>query len=698
MYSHQVNNSMAQWQDRLVLTSWPRKAARVWVTAYCFVVLHLWPSLAHGEMGIEASSPVPPPAISDETSLFLEIPSVYGASKYEQKVTEAPSSVTIITDEEIKKHGYRTLADILQNVNGFYVTYDRNYSYLGARGFGRPGDYNTRILLLVDGHRLNDNVYEGAYIGTEGRLDVDLIERVEIIRGPSSSLYGTNAFFGVINVITKRGRNIKGVEVSSEVGSFDTYKGRFTYGDRFSNGLEFLFSGSFADSNGQGRLFFKEFNAPTTNNGIARNVDTDRYYHFFTKGSFADFTLQGSYTRRDKRIPTGAFGTVFNSRRTHSSDELGYVDLKYEHEFAKQVGVMARLYYDRSYYHGEYLYDYSETAVPSLVLNQDFLLGEWWGGEVKLTKRLFQRHKLTVGGEFRDNLNQNQRNADKNPYASYLNDRRSSKIWALYFQDEISILENLILNAGIRYDHYSSFGGTVNPRLALIYNLPKTSIKLLYGEAFRAPSAFEQFYVSGDRYKANPNLKPEEIKTYEFVIERYLGSHLRAAASGYYYTINGLISQVTDPDEILVFRNLDSVEAKGLELDLEGKWASGWEGRVSYALQRAEDGKTGKRLTNSPQHMIKANLIIPLIQDRLFAGFETRYMSARYTLSGKTSNNYFLTNFTLFSQNLLKGVEFSGSIYNPFGQRYGDPGSGEHRQDIILQDGRTFWLKAKYSF
>ena len=89
---------------------------------------------------------------------------------------------------KFKRYGYRTLADILRSVRGFYVTNDRNYSYLGVRGFSRPGDYNARILLLVDGHRLNDNIFGAALIGTEFPLDVDLIERVEIIRGPSSSL------------------------------------------------------------------------------------------------------------------------------------------------------------------------------------------------------------------------------------------------------------------------------------------------------------------------------------------------------------------------------------------------------------------------------------------------------------------------------------------------------------------------------
>jgi len=111
---------------------------------------------------------------------------VYSASMYLQSDREAPSSVTIVTAEQIRKFGYRTLADILRSVRGFYVSYDRNYSYLGVCGFSRPGDYNDRIQLLIDGHRLNDNVYGQAFIGTEFPLDIDLIDHVEIVRGPGS--------------------------------------------------------------------------------------------------------------------------------------------------------------------------------------------------------------------------------------------------------------------------------------------------------------------------------------------------------------------------------------------------------------------------------------------------------------------------------------------------------------------------------
>ena len=110
-------------------------------------------------------------------------------------------------------HAYRTLADVLNSVRGFYTSYDRNYSYIGVRGFARPGDYNTRVLLLIDGHRFNEPTYDMAAIGTDFPIDVSLVDKVEVIRGPASSLYGTSAFFAVINVITKTASARQGTQV-----------------------------------------------------------------------------------------------------------------------------------------------------------------------------------------------------------------------------------------------------------------------------------------------------------------------------------------------------------------------------------------------------------------------------------------------------------------------------------------------------
>ncbi len=193
-------------------------------------------------------------SLSFEELLELNVDRVYTASKYEQSISRAPASVSIVTSDDIRKLGLRTLAGVLQSVRGVYVPYDRTYSYLGIRGFQRPGDYNSRVLLLVDGHRLNENLYGAFLLGTEAVPDVDLIDRVEVIRGPSSSLYGESAFLGVVNVITKRGRQLNGFEVSGEVASFDTYYGRLSFGQKFDNETEVLLSASWYDSAGHESL------------------------------------------------------------------------------------------------------------------------------------------------------------------------------------------------------------------------------------------------------------------------------------------------------------------------------------------------------------------------------------------------------------------------------------------------------------
>lgn len=633
--------------------------------------------------------------LSVEQLMNVEVATVYGASKYEQKVTDAPASVSIITADEIKKYGYRTLADILRSVRGFFVTYDRNYNYIGVRGFNRPGDLNTRVLLLVDGHRINDNVYESAPIGTEFPLDVDMIERVEVIRGPGSSLYGTNAFFGVINVLSRQGNDLHGMELSSSAGSFDTYTGRISYGHEFTNGLGMVLSGSIMDSRGQDRLFFPEFNTPDQNNGIAEHADDDKNYQLFTKLAYRDFTLTGVYASREKGIPTASFGTVFNTDRTRTTDEHGFLDLKYAHRFAEETDVTARIYYDRFYYHGDFLNDY-----PPVTLNKDYGWGDWWGMEAQVTRTFLEHHKLTGGAEFRDNIRQDQRNYDAAPSFQYLDDKRRSTIWAAYLQDEFQIFNDLSLTAGIRYDHYDTFGGTVNPRLALVYKpLEGTVFKLLYGEAFRAPSVFESYYADGQTTKANPDLKPEKIRTYELVYEQYLGTHYRSSLSGFYYRIDDIITQQNDPaDGLNQFNNIDKADAKGMELELEGKWDNGLQGRLSYTFQDTEDLQTGTRLTNSPRHLVKANLIAPLIREHLFAGIEEQFMSSRTTPSGGSAAEWYTTNLTLFGQKLLPGLDLSATLYNLFDQHYGDPVGVDFRQNTIGQDGRTFRVKLTYQF
>lgn len=623
--------------------------------------------------------------LSIEELLSIE---VYSASRFRQKTTEAPATVTIVTAADIRNLGHRTLADVLSGVRGMYVTYDRNYQYLGVRGFNRPGDYNSRILLMVDGYRLNDPVYDQANIGTEFPLDMDLVERVEIVRGPGSSIYGSNAFFAVVNVITKHGHDFNGAEVSAGVGSYGTGKGRLSYGAETGNGVDLLLSATASDSSGQ-NLYFPEYN------GIARNLDGDRYRQLFGKLSHSGYTLTGAYASRTKQVPTAAYGALFNQPGHETIDTQGHVNLAYYGAPSEAWRVAGRVFY------GNYRFTGNYPLGPPVVMNRDETEGRWAGAEARLMGS-FDRHKLVLGAEYQDNIRQDQRNFDVAPYVVYLDDRRSSSRGGVYAQDEISLIPGLLLNAGVRHDRYSTVGGTTNPRLGLIWNPQETStFKLLYGTAFRAPNAFEQYYHDGNATsKASLNLKPERIATWTLVAEQELQPDFRLSASAYRNEIHDLIDQVADPaDGLLVFRNLGNVRTHGAEFEAERAWAGGARLRASYAWQITRDRSSGAELVNSPRHLAKFNYSRPLFDDALRTGVELHYNGPHRTLAGATIGGHAVANLTLSSGKPARGMELSASIYNLFDKRYADPARPEHVPiDVIAQDGRNFRLKLGYRF
>lgn len=631
----------------------------------------------------------------------LEVPTVVSASKFEQKSTEAPSSVTVITSDEIKRYGYRTLADILASVQGFYVSYDRNYDFLGARGVNL-GDFNSRILLLINGHRVNNDLNDGAYIGTAFLLDVDLIDRVEIIRGPGSALYGNNAFFGVVNVITRQGKQVNGAEISGTYGSYDEYSGRVTFGSQFTNGLQFLLSGTLYNNDGPENLFYPQFNTPSQNNGIAHNMDNDGFGSFFGSVNYKDWTVEGGFINREKVNPTAQFGTTFDDPRLQTIDDRSYATVKYAHKFSDTLDVSANVYYDRSDIQIGYPAPIGVSA-PGPFYYQEQEAGQWAGGEVQLNKKIFNRHILTVGAEFRDDFEQDDHLFQVQPTTGNVfnvHDRRQN--YGLFMQGDFLIVTNLHLNAGLRYDQSydqrDHFSPSWSPRAALIYNpFEQSTFKFIYGTAFRDPSFFELSEL------ATSGIKPqsEKISSYEVVYEQGIGRHLRSSISGFYNRMDDLINIQNGN-----FTNFNA-DTFGTELALEGKWEDGIITRLSYTLQHTENRDGGKGLADSPEHLIKFNASAPLYKDKIFAGLEVQYISKRHTVftdfSGMTEfgadvPGYAVINLTLFSQNLIKNLDMSVGIYNLLDKTYYDPASNSHLQNAIQQDGRTFRAKLTYRF
>jgi iron complex outermembrane receptor protein len=632
-------------------------------------------------------------ASGTEAILFDEIPSVFGASKYEQRLDEAPSSVTLITADEIRRYGYRTLADVMRSVRGFYVTYDRNYSYIGARGFGRSTDYNSRVLLLIDGHPTNENVYGMSAFGNEGLIDVAAVDHIEVIRGSSSSLYGTNALFAVVNVVTRRGRDVAGFELGAEAASLETRGGRIAFGDRFDNGGELLLSMSGFHSAGNGRLYYPEYDDPATNDGIAENMDDERWRRARLRYAHGPFSIDAAYVKRVKTVPTASWVSLdmssvdqrFNNPEVGTSDERFFWIAGYQDEVGAHGRLSAHLSQDVYVYSGVY----AAADTGGSVINRDRTDGRWWIGDVNYASDAFDRHRVLAGGTVQYNTHADQQNVNDDPPEVITSDQREYVQWSLYAQDEWRFLPGWIANLGVRYDHDPVWDGTTNPRLALIHQItPSTAVKLLYGQSFRAPSLYEIYYY----LPHSTGLRPERIRTTELVVEHSLRESLRAVASVYQYRMDDIINQQDD----YTFLNTGAVRARGIELELEGAFASWLDGRVSGGWQRAVDIETDELLDNSPQRLAKLTLSSPLIGRALVAAVDAQYVGARRTRAGGRVSEYAVANLTFSGAVLSQNLNWSASVYNAADRAYADLGGEEHVQETLPQDGRGYRLNVQY--
>jgi len=632
--------------------------------------------------------------VADLTALPIEQlmqVEVESASRFRQQAIDAPAAVSVVTADEIRTFGYRTLADVIGSMRGIYLTSDRYFNYVGVRGFARSGDYNSRILLLIDGIRQNDAVYNQAMVGNESPIDVGLIERVEFIPGAGSSVYGANAFFGVINVVTRNGRDVGGTEAALTAGSYGTGKLRVTHGADGGNGVDWLVSASGYRQRGQD-LYFPEYGAR------AEGLDGDRSDRVFAKLRTPQLTVSFIAGRRTKENPTASYSQAFNAAGSKSLDESAALSAEYRRELSTELTLTARGYAQQYAYRGDFIYD-----APPLYINRDEAEGRMWGGELQLTSTHFRGHRIVVGADYRRDSGVVQKNFDVDPYVSYLDSRVNERAHGVYVQDEIAFASSWLLNIGVRRDQVGEHDSATSPRLGLIYKLlPQTAVKLLYGEAFRPPNAFERYYETNTPggYRLNPGLRPESLRSRELVVEHALSPSQRVVASIYRNDVDNLISQQYDAvADRLYFDNIDRVRAKGVELEWTARFAGGVAARIGASWQRAEDGTTGNRLSNSPARMFKANLSAPFWGERLFAGLELQAMSSRQAELGGEAPGFAIANLTLRMPKVAPGLDLSASAYNLFDRKYFDPAGSE--QDPIrrlARDGRNFRVKLDYRF
>ncbi|MBL8473345.1 MAG: TonB-dependent receptor [Rhodocyclaceae bacterium] len=603
-----------------------------------------------------------------ETLLDLNVET---ASRFPQKRSEAPSAVTIITADDIRAYGYRTLGDLLNAVRGLYVFTDRAYDFLGARGFGRPGDYNGRLLLLIDGYRTNEPVYGTAAIGTEAFLDMALIERVEFVPGPGSAVYGNNAFFGVINVITKNGQSFQGAQLAQTAGDHGLLATRATFGRRYENGADLVLSASRYADRGL-PIRFPPATVPGLPDATARQSSYTLTDRAFAKFSYGRFGLELGWVTRTIGFANVQTGSAYDDPRTRDIDTQHFLSLTYNPFCGQKLECSLRTDF------GAYDYDqyapYIDPPGSPKIVNHDLSRGRWWSAEAKFVWTGWDRHKLVFGAEYRRDMQADQANFDVEPVADYANSKLKANRFGMYAQDEWSLSERWLLNAGLRYDLASGVEkNEISPRIALIYQpQPGTALKLIAGSAFRAPNAYEANYVYPGQQKANPSLKPEHIRTYEAVWEQAISTHTRFAVTAFQYRITDLINLVTDPnDGLQQFRNSAPVSARGVEGEFERVWDNGLRLKGSLTLQSTRDTTSGGSLTNSPRRLAKLQAQWPLLGHQLGVAGGIFYLGRRTSL-GEDVPGYTLANVNM-TWRPAPHWNLSLGVYNLLDRRYSDP-------------------------
>jgi len=626
-------------------------------------------------------------AAADVTDMSLEQLmkiDIVGASKYQQKQSQIGAAVSVITREEIKAFGWRTLDQALASLPGVYVTYDRQFTYLGVRGFGLPGDYNTRVLVTINGNRVNDPIFDSGPSGRELPIDMDLIERIEFIPGPGGAVYGQNAMFAVVNIVTRKGTEVNGAELAVGYQQPQSLiEGRASWGERYDNGVDVLMSVSGMHAQGQ-NLFF-DYGA-SGKSGIAWGLDGDRTRQFFGSIARGPWSFEIVYGFEHKDDPTGAY--LSDPLVPGQFQETGYTltQLQYQDNFANDtLHVSARLFTANDISNERLSFGSTYYAYPSTP--------DLRGFEARVVSTAMSAHTLMLGLEAQDNYNIGQSQIVVANPAQDIDIPASSHRLGLYGQDEWRLANALAATLGLRVDHNDTTGTALSPRVALIWQATsETTAKALYGVAHRAPNAFED--LSGFEPGAySLGLRGETINTLEFDVDQRVGRDLALRAAVYQWTLRDLI---VENDISQIYQNDRPVETRGIELSTDKTWDFGARLRDSVSIQHASYSN-GADVVNAPEVLGKLNFSSPLPIHGLRLGYELRYDSSRLTLNGTSLGGYSLSNLFLSTESLAKGLEISLGIGNLFDKHYAQPASANHWQNSLEQDGRSVRADIHYA-
>lgn len=624
--------------------------------------------------------------IDEELKWLKAETEIITATKRKTSVRKAPAVATVITADEIRTMGARDIMDVLKTVPGFGVSTNVSGGYMFEVRGVRTAE-NEKILLMIDGHRMNFPFWGG--IGEFNMLSVENIKQIEVIRGPGSALYGTNAFVAAINIITKDADDTDGVEVSAAGGSFDTKKISLVGGKSFE---KFEIAGSIYHVDSEGPRLNIDADRFAGKPYSKTPGETDSYLEqteVFLKASYGDLMFTGQYFDKERGTYIG-FGNALTDGSVYPHKNF-WAELAYSHSFTDKVSMNFRIHYDR----------FEETDKTRLMVFPEGYPGfpegmsgypsfknRTVGAEIQSDLDLFKGNHLIAGFNY-EYIEQYdvRRSANFDPWTGAplgsvqdisswgnFNKDVTRKVWAVYLQDEWEITDGLNLTAGVRHDHYDDFGSTSNPRLGLVWSFLKDAdIKLLYGQAFRSPS-FQELYNDGNlSVLGSPNLEPEEIKTYEAALGyRFKNSH-GINITYFHNDIDNLI--IRDAASPAHYLNMGGAEIEGIEVGISGAYSADNYWKLSYTWQDPHNADTDEGLPNVPYHRAALSLNWGITK-YLNAHTDILWTGERPRVSGDARGDmpsYTTVDLSLIARNFYKGLEIQGTVHNLFNEEYEDP-------------------------
>ena len=518
-------------------------------------------------------SAVPKVRAEDASVQLKEV--VVTATKTEKEPQDVTQSVTVITADDIQKSGATTAAEVIERTAGADV---KDYGSKGSlNSINLRGANAEQVLVLLDGRRLN-SASAGGFDMADLAVPLEQIDRIEIVRGPSSALYGADAVGGVVNIITKK-----------PSGALTT-----ATGEAGSHGFE---SFTLSNSNKLDKFYYTLSAGKEKYDGFRANSDLDQWTagaklgYDLSPDSSLEFTTD--YLAKEIGVP----GSLdFPSPLARQWDRTIGSSLTYKTRCSKEVDLRLNAYQNRekiTFLNPDPAFpvDSKHTSTSS-------------GAEAQTNWLANSKNLLTFGVDAR------QDHVDSTDAGVH-----TASLWAAYLQDEISLGESLIIVIGGRNDSHSVYGDKFSPKASARYLLSNTGtiIRASAGEAFRAPTLNELFWAFDGFEQGNPNLKPETSKEYEAGIEQPFGKGNSVKFTYFERKIDDLIQWLPNSSFIYSPINIGKARITGSETEVKLVPFEPLTWAVNYTYMKAVDETTGLYVYNIPAEQLKSyvNLTLP---------------------------------------------------------------------------------------